>query len=188
MASELFDFPNPVNEVSARLVAGGVVGMSVGYLITGWTPLLLLVAYGFTARLLTGPTLSPLGQLVTRVVTPRLGLEERLTAGPPKRFAQGIGATLSVGAVVALAAGRPGVSQVLIAMIVVAASLESFVGFCLGCVMFRWLMRLGVIPESVCADCADISVRLALAERDATERGAVGRSGTELPAANAVAG
>lgn len=188
MASSLFDFPNPVNEVSARLVAGGVVGMSVGYLVTGWTPLLLVLAYGFSARVLTGPTLSPLGQLVTRVITPRLGLAERLTAGQPKRFAQGIGATLSVGAVVALAAGRPGVTEVLVAMIVVAASLESFAGFCLGCVMFRWLMRLGVIPESVCADCADISVRLASAERGAAERAVASQTPADRPPANAVAG
>jgi len=160
----LFDFPNPVNEVSARLVAGGVVAMSVTYLATGWTPLLLVITYGFVARVLTGPTLSPLGQLVTRVVTPRLGLPERPTAGPPKRFAQGIGATLSTAAVIVYFAGSPLAAKILIGMIVIAASLESFVGFCLGCVMFRQLMKVGVIPESVCVDCADISDRLAAAE------------------------
>ena len=62
--------------------------------------LTLFLAYGFLARVLTGPTLSPLGQLVTRVGTPRLGLEPRPVPGPPKRFAQGIGATLSVTAAV----------------------------------------------------------------------------------------
>jgi len=55
-------------------------------------------------------------------------------------------------------------------------------------VMFRWLMRLGVIPESVCADCADISVRLASAERGAAERAVAGRTAAERPQANAVAG
>ena len=46
----------------------------------------MVLAYGFVARVLTGPTLSPLGQLVTRVVTPALDIEARPVPGPPKRF------------------------------------------------------------------------------------------------------
>ena len=37
-----------------------------------------------------------------------------------------------------------------------AASLEAFVGYCLGCKIFALLMRTGVIPESVCEECNDI--------------------------------
>ena len=163
---KLFEFPNPVNEVSARLVATGVVAMSTAYLATGWAPLLWVIAYGFVARVLTGPTLSPLGQLVTRIITPMSGLPARPTAGPPKRFAQGIGATLSVAALLStVVLGHPGGSQVLISMILVAASLEGFVGYCLGCVIFGALMRAGIIPESVCVECADISRRLEAAEQ-----------------------
>lgn len=165
-APKLFQFPNPVNEISARLVATGVVALSVTFLATGWMPLLWLIAYGFVARVLTGPTLSPLGQLVTRVITPALGLPERPTAGPPKRFAQAMGATFSVAALVStVALGHPGGSQVLIVLLVVAASLEGFAGICLGCTIFGALMRAGIIPESVCVECADISRRLDVAER-----------------------
>src|SRR5947199_2766892 len=96
----LFTFPNPVNEVSARLVAGGVVLMTVLTLGLGWHWLLIPLAYGFVARVLTGPTLSPLGQLVTRGITPRLDLAAKPVPGPPKRFAQGIGATLTVSAAI----------------------------------------------------------------------------------------
>ena len=46
-------------------------------------------------------------------------------------------------------------------MLVVAASLEAVVGYCLGCVIFNRLMRWGVIPDDVCAECNDISARLA---------------------------
>ncbi|HEY2767618.1 MAG TPA: DUF4395 family protein, partial [Solirubrobacteraceae bacterium] len=70
--SGLFSVPNPVNEVSARLVAGGVVLMSVLAIALDQPWLTAVIAYGFVARVLTGPTLSPLGQLVTRVITPRL--------------------------------------------------------------------------------------------------------------------
>jgi hypothetical protein len=158
--SRLFSFPDPVNEVSARLVAAGVVVMAAIILFAGQTWLVAVLAYGFVARVLTGPTLSPLGRVVTDVITPRLPFAARPTAGPPKRFAQGIGATLSTAAVIAhFGFGSATVANVLVAMILVAASLEAFVGFCLGCTIFRGLMRLGVIPESVCEACNNLQLR-----------------------------
>lgn len=153
----LFSFPNPVNEVAARVVAAGVVLLTVVILAFGQTWLILPLALGFVARVLTGPTLSPLGQLATRVIAPALPFEPKLVAGPPKRFAQGIGATLSVAAAVLhLGFGSTTAALVLVAMITVAATLESVVGFCLGCQAFGLLMRAGVIPPEVCESCNDI--------------------------------
>lgn len=159
---DLFRFPNPVNEVSARLVAGCVVLLTLVILLGGQTWAIGLLAYGFVARVLTGPTLSPLGQFVTRVLTPALPFEAKLVPGPPKRFAQGIGATLSVSAALAyFVGGSTTAATVLVAMILVAASLEAFAGFCLGCVIFRQLMKVGVIPETVCEACNNLSLRQA---------------------------
>lgn len=156
-AREVFAFPNPVNELSARLVAGGVVILAVTAIVFDQPWLLVLIAYGFVARVLTGPTLSPLGLLVTRVVTPRLPLPAKYVAGPPKRFAQGIGATISLAAVVAyFGFGSSGVAYVLLGAIVVAATLESVFALCIGCAVFGVLMRLGVIPDEVCERCNDI--------------------------------
>lgn len=157
----IFSFPDPVNEVAARLVAVGVVLMTALYLATGWTPVLFILAYGFIARVLSGPRFSPLAQLALKVVIPRLSLAERPVPGPPKRFAQGIGATLSMGALIAALAGAQPAAYALMAAIAVAASLEAFAGFCLGCKVFAMLMRLGIIPETVCEACADISRRRA---------------------------
>lgn len=159
MASNLFSFPNPVNEKAARTVAGVVLVLGILVLATSWYWLLPVLAYGFLARVLTGPTLSPLGRVASRVVAPRLG-PERPVAGPPKRFAQGIGATLTVIATVAVYAfGAYWLADVLLAMLVVAAGLESIFGYCLGCKLFALLMRAGVVPEAVCAECADITLR-----------------------------
>ena len=160
MSSRVFGFPNPVNERSARWVATGVVLQALLFLIVrqGWV--LIPLAYGFTARVLTGPKLSPLGQLSTRVLTPMMKGEGRFVPGPPKRFAQGVGLVFSVGASLAWLSGAHTVAIVLIAGLTVAASLEAFVGYCLGCVIFGQLMKIGVIPESVCEDCNDISRRL----------------------------
>ncbi|HEX7299424.1 MAG TPA: DUF4395 domain-containing protein [Solirubrobacteraceae bacterium] len=153
----LFAFPNPVNEVSARLVAGGVVVLSLATLVTGQLWLTAVIAYGFVARVLTGPTLSPLGQLVTRVITPRLPVAAKPVAGPPKRFAQGIGAVVSVtAAVLGLGFGLDAAAYALLGLLVVAATLESVFAFCLGCRLFALLMAVGVIPEQICERCNDI--------------------------------
>jgi hypothetical protein len=153
-------FPNPVNETSARLVAFGVVLMGITFLVFREWWLLVPLAFGFLARVLAGPRFSPLGRLVTEVVTPRLRVEHRFVPGPPKRFAQGIGLVFSGGALLAWALGAPVVSVVLIAGLVAAASLEAFAGVCLGCIMFGYLMRWGVIPASVCESCNDLRAHL----------------------------
>lgn len=153
----LFSFPDPVNEVSARLVAAGVVVLSVLTIALQQPWLTALIAYGFLARVLTGPTLSPLGRLATQVLTPRLGLPARYVPGPPKRFAQGIGACLSVAAaVLALGFGLDTAAYVLLGLLILAASLESGLGFCLGCRIFALLMKAGVIPAEVCQQCAPL--------------------------------
>jgi hypothetical protein len=161
--SGILGFPNPVNEKAARVVAGTVLAVGVLILATGWLWLLLPLAYGFWARVLTGPKLSPLGWLAQRRVAPRLGAP-KYVPGPPKRFAQGIGAALTTAAaILALAAGLTTAAYVLVAMLVVAAGLESIFAVCLGCQLFALLMRAGVVPERVCEECADIWARRAAA-------------------------
>jgi hypothetical protein len=155
-APQLFSFPDPVNEVSARLVATGVVALATTAIVLDLRWLTVLLAYGFLARVLTGPKLSPLGQLVTRVLTPRLPFPPKLVPGPPKRFAQGIGAAFTLtAAVLAYGFGNWLAAQVVLGMLVGAASLEAFAGICLGCRAFALLMRAGVIPDDVCERCND---------------------------------
>ena len=152
----LFTFPDPVNEVSARLVAAGVVLMVVLTLAFDLEWMTVVIAYGFVARVLTGPTLSPLCLLVTRVVTPRLGLPERPVAGPPKRFAQLMGVAFSVSALALTLLGYWTAAEVVLALLGCAALLESAFAICLGCMTFGLLMRTGVVPDEVCERCNDI--------------------------------
>ena len=152
----LFSFPNPVNEVSARLVAAGVVLMCVLTIGLDLRWATIVIAYGFVARVLTGPSLSPLGQFVTRVVTPRLPIAERSVAGPPKRFAQGMGVTFSLTALILTGLGYWTAAEVFLGLLAAAALLESAFAICLGCKVFAILMRAGVVPEDVCERCNDI--------------------------------
>ena len=70
--AKIFSFPNPVNETSARIVAGGAVLMGIAFAVTGNGWILVALTYGFVARVLAGPTFSPLGRLATQVITPKL--------------------------------------------------------------------------------------------------------------------
>lgn len=148
-----FSFPDPVNETSARVVATGVVVQAVLFLVLreGW--LLVPLVYGFAARVLTGPTLSPLGLFATRIVTPRLRGPHRFVPGPPKRFAQGVGLVFSGVAAVAWLLGAPAVTVAMLVGLVLAATLEAAFALCLGCVVFNRLFG--------CAECDDVSARVA---------------------------
>ena len=157
---EFFSFPNPVNEKAARTVAFVVMLLCGVALATSAYWLFLPLAYGFTARVLSGPRLSPLGRLASAVVAPRLGAPKPVP-GPPKRFAQAIGATLTTaGAVGAFALGAHAAGDALFATVIVAAALESIVGLCLGCELFALLIRVGLVPERMCSECVDISMHL----------------------------
>ena len=153
-----FSFPNPVNDKAARTVAALVLASVILILLTGWYWLTIPVCYGFWARALTGPKLSPLGWLAMNVIGPRLG-ERRPVPGPPKRFAQSMGAAISTSALILWLAGATTGADVLLVMLVAAAGLESIMAFCLGCQIFALLMRVGLVPDEVCADCANIWAR-----------------------------
>jgi hypothetical protein len=156
--SSWFAFPNPVNEYAARTTAALVVLLAVVTAVTGSVWGLLAIAVGFWLRLLFGPRISPLAVLSVKVITPRLG-KVKLVPGPPKRFAQGIGAAVSTAALLLLASGAGLAAWLLLGILVIAASLEAFAGFCLGCTIFGFLQRRGVIPEDVCEACNNISLR-----------------------------
>ncbi len=152
---DLLSFPNPVNEKAARVVAGVVLLEVLATLASSWYWLLIPVVYGFWARALTGPTLSPLGWAAQSLIAPRLG-RRRPVPGPPKRFAQGIGVAISTAALVLAFAVSHQAADGLLVVLAAAAGLESIAGYCLGCKVFGLLMRSGLVPETVCAECADL--------------------------------
>lgn len=156
MAHPLITFPNPVNEYAARVVAGFVAALALLAVVFQLPWLAPVLAVGFALRVAAGPKISPLGQLATKVIVPRLPLEPKLVPGPPKRFAQTIGFVLTTVATVLFAVDASTAGYVLLGALVAAATLESVFGICLGCLAFAQLMRIGVIPQDVCEACGDI--------------------------------
>lgn len=152
-------FPSIVDEVTVRLTAALVLVLAVVALAAHAWWLYAVLAVDFLLRAGWGPSWSPLARVAQKLFRPRLATKPRYTAGPPKRFAAAIGAVFTVAATVLWLAGTT-IPVVLIgAVMVVFPALESLAGICVGCIVFGWLMRVGLIPDSVCVECADISRR-----------------------------
>ncbi len=163
-AGTLWWFPPVVNDRAARTTAMLVVVLTVVTVVVsllgfGTAALVLnaLLFIGFVLRVLAGPRFDPFGQLSVRWLAGAVFGEPLMTAGPPKRFAQGIGVVFSgVALVLRLVSGDAATvaADVVLALLVVAASLEGFAGFCLGCRIFAWLQDRGVVSADIRADCA----------------------------------
>ena len=151
----MFSFPNPVNEWAARCVAGMVMALTLSAIFTGQWIIIAVLLYGFCARVATGPTLSPIGQIATRLLVPIIG-KNRPVAGPPKRFAQSIGLIITALSSVFLVLGLSNIAIGLLVILIFFASLESFFGFCFGCKLFKFLMYIKIIPEDVCEKCNNL--------------------------------
>jgi len=136
-----------------------VIVLILTILFTNQSVLLWVLLYGFTARVLTGPTLSPMGLIATKIIVPVLGNPNKPVAGPPKRFAQLIGFLLSLLAIIAeFVFSSTNIAYLLISVIGIFAALESILGFCAGCYVFAILMKYGLIPESTCEKCNNINI------------------------------
>ena len=141
------------------MVAGMVVLLSAAIIVLDLPWLLIVLAYGFLARVLAGPTLSPMGLLATRVLVPLLGAPVRPVAGPPKRFAQAIGLGFSATALVLYYVfGLSQAAYGVLGVLLLFATLEAFVGFCAGCFVFGYLVRWGLIPRETCEKCNNLSL------------------------------
>lgn len=86
--------------------------------------------------------LAPYGRVFARLVRPRVGAPSELEDARAPQFAQGVGLTFTLVAVVALAAGLDVVGLVATGLALVAALLNAVVGFCLGCETYLVLRRV----------------------------------------------
>ena len=121
-----------------------------------------VLAADFVLRSGWGPSASPVAILVNRWIRPRVAAAAALHGRPPQALRRSRRGRVHRGRHGPVAGRNLGLPVILIgAVMVVFPALESLAGICVGCIVFGWLMRLGVIPESVCLECADITRRAA---------------------------
>jgi hypothetical protein len=155
---EIFSFPETINEYAARMVAGFIVLLAVLFLYTKSLFVLAFMVYGFLARIIAGPSLSPVALLVTKIIIPKIGNPYAECPGPPKRFAQFIGLIFTSSALYLALNNQPITAHLLIGILAIFAALESIMSFCAGCWFFKQMMKWGWIPLDVCEKCKDISL------------------------------
>ncbi|MDP7039762.1 MAG: DUF4395 domain-containing protein [Myxococcota bacterium] len=159
LIKKVFSFPDTVNEYAARTVAAFVVILTATYLLTENILVLTFILYGFAARVIAGPSLSPLALIATKVIVPALGNPTLVCPGPPKRFAQMIGLIVTSAALVGIFSGYALLGYECVALLLLFASLEAAIGFCAGCWLFKKMMSWGWIPQEVCEKCNQITLR-----------------------------
>lgn len=152
-------FPNPVNDYAARSTAGLVILLAIVAIVVDHSVVYALLALGFLLRVMAGPRYSPFGQLSVRVIVPKVWRKTKLVPGPPKRFAQTIGLVFSGTALILSILGLGLAAQIVVGALIIAATLEFAFGLCLGCIAFGFLQRHGIIPETVCEACNNLSLR-----------------------------
>lgn len=131
---------NSIDERAARIVAALVVCLALLSLIPSLMWVSGLLAVDFFIRAWIGRSHSPL-RWIAKQVTAMLRLSPKYVYAPPKQFAARIGSVLTI----AMAVSHFGAHEVAGAvtlMLVVAASLEAFAGFCIACWIYPYVYRV----------------------------------------------
>lgn len=92
------------------------------------------------------PTLSLFKRIYQHVLRPTGVVKPNVIGDNPEphRFAQGFGGVVLLIAIAALFAGASVVGWALVALVIVLAALNLFLGFCAGCFVYYQLNKLGV--------------------------------------------
>jgi len=136
---------NTVDENAARICAGVVVLLAA---VSLWPPanaLMVVVAADFIIRGFGNRRYSPL-RWAAKTLAGALRLETKPIYAPPKLFAAQVGAVLTTLAAVLHMAGvqvggAHAAAYAVTGLLVVAASLESALGFCLACWVYPLVFR-----------------------------------------------
>ncbi|CEO98290.1 hypothetical protein PBRA_006404 [Plasmodiophora brassicae] len=160
----LLGFPNPVNELEARLHSACVTALTVAHIVLlyeydvsalGW-----FILYGFTARVVSGPRFDPQAYLVVLVLRPLLEdvlqvAKSSFKPSPPKRFAQFVGVLFALTAtVIDHGFGLTFVSAIVWGCLAAAAAVLALFGFCAACYVFSLAVQAGIVPPAYCESCA----------------------------------
>ncbi|PKQ16930.1 MAG: DUF4395 domain-containing protein [Actinobacteria bacterium HGW-Actinobacteria-7] len=130
------------NEHVARAVAALVVIVVAGAVASGrpapW--ILLALAADFIVRGYYSPRMSPLAA-IGRAITRGLGLAPKPVDAAPKKFAARIGVVFSVASALLYLVGAPVAGLAVVGVLVVCATLEATLGYCVGCKVYALLPR-----------------------------------------------
>jgi glutaredoxin len=148
----LFWFPETVNAYVIRI--GGILTCFTSIaaaILVYWVAWGVYVAYGlagdFLLRILGGSCLSPLGR-TSCLLAQCFGNKTRV--GRPKQFASLCGFLLAFLASILYAIPLYGFSlagSIVLGILALASGLEGFLDYCLGCTIFKYGVKLGIVSK-----------------------------------------
>lgn len=143
-----------VKEEIVRGVALQVFILSLVAIFTSHIiPIVVLLA-DFVIRVFIHPSYSPLVWTSNKIICPILKYRKRIVTFKPKRFAAGIGLFLTTITIYLHIIDLDIIKIIVLSILAFFSFLETFFKFCAGCKIFGLLIKLKIIPEEVCEDCA----------------------------------
>jgi hypothetical protein len=136
-----YDDTDVIDARAPRFNQATVGLVSLLALVTGWWPLLALLALQLALGLKFGRRWCLPCVAYFELVQPRVG-EGRVEDARPPRFANLVGVVFLTGASLADLAGLPAVGAVLGGIVAALALLSAVTGFCTGCEAYKLLARL----------------------------------------------
>jgi hypothetical protein len=126
-----------LEETTVRIIAVQVVIVAGVMAWTGWYELALALSVDFALRALAFP--APLS-LIGKRIFKGLGLAPIKIFAPPKRFAAGIGASLSLLIAILLFIDQSFLANLASGILIFFAVLESGFKICAGCYLYDWFV------------------------------------------------
>lgn len=111
-------------------------------LATQLWPVMALLALDFAIRAFLNPRLSPASLLSSATLARWRVFADKQIYFPPKQFAARVGFLFAASITALLASGATVAATVVGALLILFASLECFLNFCVGCVVHNALMTL----------------------------------------------
>ncbi len=136
--------------VSHQLIDENVVRLTafftVASLLVGWFfPLAwFFLLLDFVLRI-KATHLSPLARISRYLMHKVFKFKPKTIDAKPKQFAAKIGLVFSLALTISIVLQLPYLGQLVLVLFLTAASLEAFLNFCLGCLVYQLLVDIGVI-------------------------------------------
>jgi len=130
-----------VDENRVRVVALFVLACALFYFLNSSRLIIVFLLADFLLRSLNQNEYSPLA-LLSKAVVKQVGLKPKPVDRAPKRFAAFMGLIFLSTILALLLAGQPMLAKIIAAILIIFASLESFLGFCAGCYVYTFVNRI----------------------------------------------
>jgi hypothetical protein len=130
-----------VNENNTRLISLGILILTVIYFFTGWWLIPAFLIIDFFVRAFNLTDYSILNIISINLIN-LFSIEVKPVNQAPKKFASKIGLFLAIGILILDILNLNKIAVGIAMLLAIPVFLESFLGYCPGCSLYRWYRRI----------------------------------------------